>query len=40
MTYIKRKLEHNFWKTGIEHTIQGYNENEFIDKFVTFVTDI
>ena len=37
---VKRKLEHRFWVDGIEKILLGYKEDEFIDKFIKFVSEL
>ena len=37
---MKRKLEHKYWKEGMNQAVVGYNEQEFTDKFVNFVAEI
>jgi hypothetical protein len=37
---LKSKLEHKFFCDGIEQTINGYIEEDFVDKFLQFVLDL
>jgi hypothetical protein len=37
---VKRKLEHRFWADGIEKILLGYKEDEFIERFIKFVSDL
>ena len=33
------KIEHTFWADGIQQSLEGYKEDEFIDLFVKFVLE-
>ena len=37
---LKLKLEHRFWTDGIEKILLGYKEDEFIERFIKFVSDL
>ena len=33
-------MEHRFWTDGIEKILLGYKEDEFIERFIKFVSDL
>ena len=35
----KTKIEHKFWADGIEQSLVGHKEDEFIDNFLAFVLE-
>jgi hypothetical protein len=39
-TQLKQKIEHKFWQDGIDKTLPGYNEDEFIARFLDFVIEL
>ena len=36
----RAKIEHRFWKKGLEKILPGYRESDFTDKLVNFITEI
>ena len=37
---IRSKIEHQFWKTGINKILEGFTESDFEDYFLKFILEL